>query len=48
MAEPNIENSIEDRKIGGLGIFFVRKIMEEVTYKRDGNKNVLTMTKSIE
>ncbi len=48
MAEPNIENSIEDRKIGGLGIFFVRKIMEEVTYKRDGNKNILTMTKSIE
>ncbi len=48
MAEPNIENSIEDRKIGGLGIFFVRKIMDTMTYERVDNKNILTMTKTIE
>lgn len=47
LAEPNIDESIEDRKIGGLGIFFVRKIMDHITYKRTNDKNILTLTKNI-
>jgi len=46
-AEPNIDLSIENRKIGGLGIHFVRKIMDEIIYSRLNNKNILTMTKNI-
>ena len=45
--EPNIDGTIEERKIGGLGIFFVRKIMDNITYQRINNKNVLTLLKNI-
>ena len=47
LPEPNIDESIEDRKIGGLGIFFVRKIMDHITYERTNNHNLLTLTKNI-
>ncbi len=47
MVEPDIELSVEERKIGGLGIHFVRKLMDEVTYSRCAEKNILTLKKSI-
>jgi sigma-B regulation protein RsbU (phosphoserine phosphatase) len=37
--------SAEERPIGGLGIFFVRQLMDVIDYKREGNKNVLTLRK---
>ena len=39
--------SLDDRKIGGLGIHLFKKIMDSVTYKRLGDKNILTMIKKI-
>jgi serine/threonine-protein kinase RsbW len=45
-AEPDIDAPVEERPIGGLGIFMVRKIMDKVTYKRVDGQNVLTMTKN--
>ena len=33
------------RKTGGLGIYIVKQIMDEVTYRRDNGKNILTMKK---
>ena len=45
--DPDTTLSVEDRQIGGLGIFLIRKIMNEVKYKRKNNKNILTLTKSI-
>ena len=41
--EPDITAGAEDRKIGGLGIFMVRKIMGSVEYRREGNKNILRL-----
>lgn len=38
---------VEERPIGGLGIFLVKKIMDEVTYQRTNNQNVLTMKKKL-
>ena len=38
-------DSIETRGIGGYGIFFILKVMDEVEYKREGGKNILLMTK---
>ena len=38
-------SSLEDRKLGGLGVFFIHKSMDEVRYHRDKNKNVLTLIK---
>lgn len=48
-AEPNADISlgVEDRPIGGLGIYLVRSIMDSVSYERAGGKNILTMTKNI-
>ena len=45
--EADVTLSAEDRGIGGLGIFLVRKIMDSVTYTRRGGKNILTMVKKL-
>ena len=43
---PDLKADLSDRKIGGLGIFLMRKLMDEVHYEAKANKsNVLTMTK---
>ncbi len=38
---------VEERQIGGLGIYLVRTIMDSVSYKREEGKNILSMTKNI-
>lgn len=43
--DPDINLPAEDRPIGGLGIFLIRQIMNEVTYSRVGQKNQLTLAK---
>lgn len=40
--------SVEDRPIGGLGIFLVRNLMDVINYERFEGKNVLTMWKKID
>ena len=37
-----------DRELGGMGIFIVKNIMNQVTYQRLKGKNLLTMKKKIE
>jgi len=39
--------SVEDRPIGGLGIYLVRKTMDQVTYRNEDGKNILSMIKKI-
>jgi serine/threonine-protein kinase RsbW len=43
--EPDIEADIADRQIGGLGVYFIRTVMDEVAYEYTGEKNVLTLKK---
>jgi anti-sigma regulatory factor (Ser/Thr protein kinase) len=43
--DPDIKASAEEREVGGLGIFMVKKIMDKVEYRREGNKNILTISK---
>ena len=45
--DADITLSADDRKIGGLGIFLIRKIMNEVKYERIDDKNVLTLEKEL-
>ena len=45
--EADVTLDAEDRQIGGLGIFIVRNIMNEVTYQRLEGKNILTLKKNI-
>lgn len=44
-SEPDITAGIEDRNIGGLGIFLVTHLMDKMEYKREDEKNILTLTK---
>ena len=43
---PDLESSLEDRPVGGLGVHFMKTLMDEVTYRREGDRNVLEMRKS--
>ena len=44
--DPDVSLPAEERPIGGLGIFLIRQLMEQVFYERRDGKNVLTMTTS--
>lgn len=41
--EPDIYADIDERQIGGLGIFFVKKLMDDVRYRREDGRNILTL-----
>lgn len=45
--EVDVTLSAEERQIGGLGIFLIRQIMNEVRYERIDGKNVLTLEKKL-
>jgi len=45
---PNISAPLEEKSIGGLGIYLLRSVMDRMEYKRDGNNNVLRLTKIYE
>lgn len=44
---PDITLSAEERGIGGLGIYLVKKSMDDVIYEYRDGKNVLTIKKTI-
>ncbi|MDD5254944.1 MAG: ATP-binding protein [Candidatus Omnitrophica bacterium] len=46
MPEPNINAPLEERRIGGLGVYMFRRIMDKVAYKREGGRNILTLIKN--
>ena len=43
VAEPDLSASLAERGIGGLGIFMVKKMSKSVSYRREGDRNVLTV-----
>jgi anti-sigma regulatory factor (Ser/Thr protein kinase) len=43
ISEPDLTENISNRKIGGLGIFLMRKMVDEVQYRRDEENNILTL-----
>ena len=45
---PDVTLPAEERKIGGLGIFLVRKTMDAMEYRREKGQNILTIRKRIE
>jgi sigma-B regulation protein RsbU (phosphoserine phosphatase) len=46
-AEVNTDQPLEDREIGGLGIHLIKNIMDEVSYKRHRDHNVVTLIKKL-
>ena len=45
--DPDVTLSAEERQIGGLGIFLVKKTMDGMDYRREDGKNILTIRKKI-
>jgi serine/threonine-protein kinase RsbW len=45
--DPDINLPAEERQIGGLGIFLIKKLMDSVEYKREEGKSYLKLTKDI-
>ena len=46
-ADPDVTLSAEERGIGGLGIFLVKNTMDDMKYKYENGKNILTITKNL-
>ena len=45
--EADLTSGIDERKIGGLGIYFCKKNMDEFSYARRGSANEITLKKRI-
>ena len=45
--DPDVSLPAEERGIGGLGIFLVKKTMDGLAYRHEGGQNIFTMRKKI-
>ena len=45
--DPDVTLSAEEREIGGLGIFIIKKSMDDICYEYRDGKNILTITKNL-
>ena len=46
-ADPDTSLSAEERSLGGLGIFMVKKSMDEITYRYENGSNILSIRKNL-
>ena len=46
-ADPDVTLPAEKRRIGGLGIFMTKKLMDDVTYEYADGRNILTLRKNL-
>ncbi|OGV73955.1 MAG: hypothetical protein A3K19_22930 [Lentisphaerae bacterium RIFOXYB12_FULL_65_16] len=42
--DPELPSDIAKREIGGLGIYLVKQVMDDVNYRRENDRNILTLT----
>ena len=47
VGEPDLKTEVENREVGGLGVFMIKKLMDKVAYERKDNTNILTLTKNV-
>lgn len=45
--EPDVNKGIDERPIGGLGIFLVKKNVDDITYQHEDGQNILTIVKTL-
>lgn len=45
--DPDISLSVEERPVGGLGIFLIKKVMDSVDYQLEDGRNILKLRKKI-
>ena len=46
-ADPDVTLSVEEREVGGLGIFLVKKTMDDMKYRYENGMNIPTLYKHI-
>jgi anti-sigma regulatory factor (Ser/Thr protein kinase) len=44
---PDLDAPLEERPVGGLGVYLVREMMDDVSYSHRGGRNCLSMWKSL-
>lgn len=47
LPKPDLDQPLEDRPIGGLGIYLVRKMTDRMEYRRENGKNILVLRKHV-
>lgn len=47
LPEPDLSLPLAERPVGGLGVHFVRKLMTDVQYKRENNRNYMFLKKNL-
>ena len=45
-SKPDVRQKIKEKKRGGVGVYLIRKLMDDVEYKTKGSVNEIRMTKS--
>ena len=45
MPDPDITSPLEEREVGGLGIYLIRQVTDGVSYRFEQGKNILTISK---
>ena len=45
--DPDVTLSAKEREVGGLGIFLVKKTMDEMTYSREDGANIVRIKKRL-
>ena len=43
LSDPDVTADVDHRKIGGLGVFLIKKLKDEVRYRRENNQNILNL-----
>ena len=43
IGEPDLIDDIDERTVGGLGVFIIKELVEDVQYRREDNKNILKL-----
>ena len=46
--DPDLDADVEDRPIGGLGVFLVREMMDDMRYRRVDGRNEVTLIKRLQ
>jgi serine/threonine-protein kinase RsbW len=44
---PDLESDLDDRPVGGLGVFLIRELMDSVSYRFEDGRNHLLVTKAL-
>ncbi len=47
VSAPDITTDLDNRRVGGLGVYFAKKHMDEIFYEYRDNKNIITMYKNL-